>query len=397
MGIRPRSIRFEENPGGSSGGQSRWLQLHTYATGSLPTANAGSIAYDTTTSTLKYYNGSAWNSPTVPASISPAAGAQGLLISPAGAYAATGGCFEISASTGSVSLLNLIASGAYTGDFATINTTNAVAAKALNVTGAGTRTAPLVLLTDTPDNGGISLSIASTASNAAARSIKIVEAGTSTNSSIECTYSAAFAGKAISAIMTNAANTAVGLSITGAQAFTAAVSTLSLTGVPTATGRVVEVKSTGNAGAANVGICGRFLETGAAQATSYAVQIDSTNNNALNVSTGKSHFAGSVTFVSSSTNYQSDNYVTASGSNNAITVTLQDDTATNVTLAAGLRLTINLGTKTLQAGANTISLNGTVKNLTKHTNSGSNIGTAYAAGSIVDVCYDGTQWQDMGQ
>lgn len=61
----------------------------------------------------------------------------------------------------------------------------------------------------------------------------------------------------------------------------------SSTGAPTANSRVLEIVSTGNLAAANAGgACLRITETGAAQATSYAAYISSTNNEALHVDAG---------------------------------------------------------------------------------------------------------------
>jgi len=92
------------------------------------------------------------------------------------------------------------------------------------------------------------------------------------------------------------------------------------------------------------------------------------------------------------------NYVTASGSNNALTATLQDATGTAIPLAAGLEIKVNTSTLTLQSGANTIALNGgSAKSIKKHTNKATDITGGYAAGSIVHLMYDGTQFQDMSQ
>ena len=64
MPIKSKAILFEQHPDGNDNAASRWLQLHTYPTASLPTApgttNAGSIVFDTTTSQTKVWNGTAW-------------------------------------------------------------------------------------------------------------------------------------------------------------------------------------------------------------------------------------------------------------------------------------------------------------------------------------------------
>ncbi|MDD2657201.1 MAG: hypothetical protein PHD04_00885 [Candidatus Pacebacteria bacterium] len=60
---------------------------------------------------------------------------------------------------------------------------------------------------------------------------------------------------------------------------------------------LIRIASVGNISAANDGACLEVLETGAAQATSYAVKIDSTNNEALHVATGKALFDEEATFT----------------------------------------------------------------------------------------------------
>ena len=85
------------------------------------------------------------------------------------------------------------------------------------------------------------------------------------------------------------------------------------------------------------------------------------------------------------------------GVNNAIACVLVDTAGNAITQSAGLRLVIKLA-HTLQAGANTLALNGgTAKSIKSHRNPANNISTAYAVGGIVDLMYDGTQYQDMSQ
>jgi len=64
-----------------------------------------------------------------------------------------------------------------------------------------------------------------------------------------------------------------------------------------------------------------------------------------------------------------------------------------------LRVTINTGIYTLQAGANTFNLNGGGAVNIKSHNDGNDIGTAYAANSWVELIYDAstTVWQDLSQ
>lgn len=105
-----------------------------------------------------------------------------------------------------------------------------------------------------------------------------------------------------------------------------------------------------------------------------------------------------LTFNAVVTSYQAVNYQgTEGGANNAITCNLVDSQGTNVTLAAGLRLTLKLA-HSLQAGANTLALNGgATKAILSHRNTGSNIAVAYVSGGIIELIYDGTQWQDLSQ
>lgn len=95
---------------------------------------------------------------------------------------------------------------------------------------------------------------------------------------------------------------------------------------------------------------------------------------------------------------QAANFVAAeTGANNAIVVTLNTPLNNPVPLAAGLRILVKLG-HTLQIGANTIVFNGSAaKSIKSALNPANNIATAYVVGSMLDLVYDGTQWQDLGQ
>ena len=80
------------------------------------------------------------------------------------------------------------------------------------------------------------------------------------------------------------------------------------------------------------------------------------------------------------------------GANNAIAGTVANPPA----LANGLRISVFL-THTLQAGANTFAYNGGAAVAIKsHRNTANNIATAYANG-VIDLFYDGTQWEDLSQ
>ncbi len=96
-------------------------------------------------------------------------------------------------------------------------------------------------------------------------------------------------------------------------------------------------------------------------------------------------------------NYIDFNYVTDGGANNAITANITDALGNNVALVAGLRACVQLA-HTLQAGANTFTINGgSAKNIKSHFNVANNIGTAYAATGLWCGTYDGTEWVDLSE
>ncbi len=92
------------------------------------------------------------------------------------------------------------------------------------------------------------------------------------------------------------------------------------------------------------------------------------------------------------------NLITAGGSNNAITAALLDANGVAIPTVAGLKLTLILGALTLQAGANTLNLNGTSAIAIKSHNAATvDIAAAYAANGIIEVIFNGTSWLDMSQ
>jgi len=106
---------------------------------------------------------------------------------------------------------------------------------------------------------------------------------------------------------------------------------------------------------------------------------------------------GGSTTSGPSVAYTAPNYIASeTGANNALVVVLNDTFGNAVPLAAGLRIIIKLA-HTLQAGANTISFNSSVKNLKSHFNVANNIATVYAATGVLDALYDGTQFVDMSE
>lgn len=312
-----------------------------------------------------------------------------LNVTPAGA-AADANVFDIDiAGTGSANVIDIAFAAAYTGDALDIDMTNAVAASAVVLTGAGTRTTPLVTVTDVPTTSAPSIDLNITPGAGVQAGIDIDVAGTQAADVISIDCSAAFTGDLLNLTTTNMGAGGQAIVVDGSIANSGAIVSLSTSGISTAAGSVLTAATSTQPGAANVGLCGRFLDTGAAQATSYAVQIDSTNNEALNVSTGKAHFAEAATFLGSNKVKIAANYVQAGGVNNAITVAANaDDTGTDIPLTDGLLLYVDLNTLTLQAGANTLDyIGGGAVSITRATSTAANLSTAFAANGVIQLMY----------
>ncbi len=97
------------------------------------------------------------------------------------------------------------------------------------------------------------------------------------------------------------------------------------------------------------------------------------------------------------TSYQALNQTTGTAVANAPVATLVNAAGTNITVATGLRITLTLAAG-LQAGANTLNLNGHgADSIKKHTNPATDLGTAYATGGVLDLYFNGTVWLDMSQ
>lgn len=322
-----------------------------------------------------------------------------LDITPANA-AANANVFDIDvAGAGDANIFDLAFAGAYTAPNGAIylNMTNAVGSTAFAMLGAGVRTVPLFALTDVPADGAATFDINVTGGHANGHTFDIDEDGTSTNNCFNWDCSGAYNGDVINITMANAAATAQAIVVDGSLAASAGIVSFTSSGALANTGSILAVSSTGNLAAANTSAVLKVTETGNAQATSYAMYISSTNNEALLVDTGLSRFDEACTFKGSNVCYLAPNYVAAGGVNNAITVTLTDSDGANVTLAAGLSLYVNLGALTLQAGANTLALNGGLAKSIKAGGSLADIASDYVAGAIVHMIYDGTQWEVMGQ
>ncbi len=105
-----------------------------------------------------------------------------------------------------------------------------------------------------------------------------------------------------------------------------------------------------------------------------------------------------VTFNATVRSYQTVNYISAeTGANNALVASLTDASGASVTVAAGLRITLQLG-HTLQAGANSLNLNGAgVASIKSHLDGTTDIAAGYAATGVIELFYNGTAWLDMSQ
>lgn len=139
-------------------------------------------------------------------------------------------------------------------------------------------------------------------------------------------------------------------------------------GTPSTTGKI------GNVTLAQMSASGTFsfTDTGLAGDSASAPTVNTTGTVTAN---------GGYNFIATET-----------GANNALVVSLP-----GVSLVAGLQISVVLG-HTLQAGTNTINLNGAgPKNIKSHFNTANNIATAYAVGAIWTGTYDGTQFQDNSQ
>lgn len=108
--------------------------------------------------------------------------------------------------------------------------------------------------------------------------------------------------------------------------------------------------------------------------------------------TGLTSVPGTTVYTNGITSTTTVNYVVASGSSsNALTANLTAIDGSAVALSAGLRILLKTDA-TLQAGANTLTLNsGSAKSI-KNINS-NNLKTTVAVGAILDLAYDGTNWQ----
>lgn len=306
------------------------------------------------------------------------------------------------AGTGAGGVIDMAFSAAFTGDAIIITMANAVGANCMDLTGTGTRTVPFITITDVPTTSAPTLDLNITPGAGVQAGIDIDVAGTQAADILSIDFSAAAVGDAINITMTNCGAAAQALVIDGGQTAADAniVSISTSSALAGGTGRLVALSSTGAIAAATEGAVLDISETGAAQATTYAMQIASTSNEALLVDTGLCRFDEACTFKASNPTTVFQNYVQAAGSANAITATLTDSDAANVALTDGLVLLIDLNSRTLQAGANSLNLNGGgAVSIVSARIVANNIATAYSANGFIQVAYNSTSavWVDLSQ
>lgn len=186
------------------------------------------------------------------------------------------------------------------------------------------------------------------------------------------------------ASMTSGSTTIFGGTGTGAITLTPGTAGTIVIGASAGTGAIT-VGSSSTTQTLNLG-------TGAGVATINVGTGAAANVIAVGAASSKVGFNGTVT------SYKAVNYQgTEGGANNAITCNLVDQAGTGLTLAAGLKITLLLA-HSLQAGGNTLAINGgATKAIKSHRNPANDIGTAYVSGGIIELIYDGTQWQDLSQ
>jgi len=92
------------------------------------------------------------------------------------------------------------------------------------------------------------------------------------------------------------------------------------------------------------------------------------------------------------------NYVaTDSGTSNALACALTDINGGSIALAAGLSIRLLTANDITKGTATTFTLNGgSAKVLGAQSRPGNNLATTLVAGAIIDIIYDGTQWQCVG-
>lgn len=152
------------------------------------------------------------------------------------------------------------------------------------------------------DSGGNLLTVAGIDTTGNSDSIVVTHSGSGKALKVTCNEADSIAAEAVAA----ASQTTALVHLDGSTgswigAATTGMLDIDSDGALVADGALVRIESTGNISAANDGACLEIVESGAAQATSYAMRITSTNNEALHVDAGKVLIDETIEVTSTST------------------------------------------------------------------------------------------------
>lgn len=117
----------------------------------------------------------------------------------------------------------------------------------------------------------------------------------------------------------------------------------------------------------------------------------------LTAKTGFTSPLGTQVYINSGVVGVTFNLIQDTGSSNALAGALKDIAGDSVSLATGLRLSLRTANDITINTATTFNLNaGGTKVLGRQTRPGFTLSTTIVAGAIVDMVYDGTQWEVIG-
>jgi len=210
--------------------------------------------------------------------LNPHAGAAAIDLTIPGSGNLASGYIDIDGSTGSGIMISCAVSGAYTGTFLDLNMTNAVGAKAINLTGAGTRTAALIAITDVPTTSAPCFDINVTPVTGIGI-FDIDVAGTGDSPLYDLAFAAAYTGTMF--------NVVAGLAVASK------IFSLTVTGARTVADYLVTDNSTSNAAMFDINISGARtgncidITYGTAAATENAIDLNMGTNvagNAIDIS-----------------------------------------------------------------------------------------------------------------
>jgi hypothetical protein len=180
----------------------------------------------------------------------------------------------------------------YGGDALLIDLTGSAAgAQAIVITDnarGANATAPTVSLTTATGNAGYALSVANTSSHNSGHVVYLSESGTTSHNVIGCVLGGAFTGDVLNIAMANGGAASQAIVVTSNVAHSGNLVSVAATGnLAGGTGKVASLTyATGTLASATSGFLLDIADTSGARATSYCVQISSTDNEALYVSSG---------------------------------------------------------------------------------------------------------------